>query len=493
MSLVLNLVGVWWGLPARYGWAPDELHPDVIREGIAVRFSGDWHQPAYPPLHYYLLALLELPVLALDWVDPRSVPGTTALFALGRALSIVMGVGIVLVVYGLGRRLFGERAGLFGAAVASLNAPFVYYAKTANLDVPLAFWALLSLYFFLRLLETEALRHYLLFTLTAVAAMGTKDQAFAFYVIPLASFAVLRFRRERSLARVLLDRRALLSLGVGVLAFLGIHNVLFNTEGFLHHFEEILWARGHYSAFENGFAQQLGMVAQTLWHLKFSYGWPLALACAGGVALSLARWRSRPDPLWLLAAILSYYVFFIAPVLSTWLRYALPIGLLLAPFGGYFLAELAARAPFGKLVVASALVYSFAYAASVDVLLLTDSRYEVEAWLRQNVPPGETIAYMGPEYYLPRVNEIGGQRLRPTESVLARQSPEFLVVNAEFAERFEPGSREHELFERLAAGRAGYALVFEHQSHPRTLLSFEGVLANMSKLDPLIRVYQRAE
>jgi hypothetical protein len=235
------------------------------------------------------------------------------------------------------------------------------------------------------------------------------------------------------------------------------------------------------------------MLAQTLWHLKFSCGWPLALACGGGVALALARWRSRPQALWLLAGVVSYYLFFIAPVLSTWLRYALPITLLLAPFGGYALAELAARSSFGRAVTGAALLYSLAYAASVDVLLLNDSRYEVESWLRENVAPGETIAYMGPEYYLPRVNEMGGRRLRPTESVLARQSPDFLVVNAEFAERFEPGSREHELFEHLAAGRAGYALVFEHQSRPRTLLSFEGTLANMSKLDPPIRVYQRAD
>ena len=34
LSLVVNLVPVWWGLPAYPTWAPDELTPDnVLEEG----------------------------------------------------------------------------------------------------------------------------------------------------------------------------------------------------------------------------------------------------------------------------------------------------------------------------------------------------------------------------------------------------------------------------------------------------------------------------
>ena len=113
----------------------------------------------------------------------------------------------MLLLYRLGRDLFDPLSGAFAAIAMALSAPFVYYAKTANLEVPLLFWFLLSYLFFLRLDARGELRDYLGFTLSAVLAMGTKDQAFAFYILPLAAFALLRARQEGSFLRVLVDWR----------------------------------------------------------------------------------------------------------------------------------------------------------------------------------------------------------------------------------------------------------------------------------------------
>ena len=73
LSLGLNVTAISWGLPSRFAWATDELQPAVILLGIEERFSGDWHQPAYPPLHYYLLAATYLPLLVVDAIDLESV------------------------------------------------------------------------------------------------------------------------------------------------------------------------------------------------------------------------------------------------------------------------------------------------------------------------------------------------------------------------------------------------------------------------------------
>ncbi|HEY7697011.1 MAG TPA: glycosyltransferase family 39 protein, partial [Vicinamibacteria bacterium] len=339
-SLVLNLGGIWWGLPSRYGWAVDELNPRVILAGIETHFSGDWHQPAYPPFHYYLLAATYLPVLALDLVDPMSVEGHTWFFLFGRVLSLAMGAGILVLLYRLGRDLFDPLSGVFAALGMALAAPFVYYSKTANLEVPLLFWFLLSFFFFLRLDARGELRDYLGFTVSAVLAMGTKDQAFAFYVLPLAAFALVRARREGSIVKVLADRRAVLSLLVGLVVFLALHNVVFNYRGFLHHFEEILWARGQYSLFEGTPTNQIALLVQTLRHLVFALGWPLAGAGALGLVLALREERLRRSAFWSALFGASYYAFFIAPVLSTWLRYALPLAALLSLFAGLLCSRL---------------------------------------------------------------------------------------------------------------------------------------------------------
>lgn len=497
VSLSLNFVGVWWGLPSKYGWAVDELNPGVVLAGIETRFSGDWHQPAYPPLHYYLLAATYLPVLASDLVEPRSVEGYTLFFSLGRVLSLAMGAGIVVLLARLGRNLFDVRAGGFGAMTLALSAPFVYYSKTANLEVPLLFWLLLSLLFFQRVAARGELRDCVGFALSAVLALGTKDQAFAFHVLPLATFFLLRLSAERSLPRVVLDRRVLWSALAAVLAFLTIHNVAFNYQGFVHHFEEILWARGHYGRFEAGLANQVAMLGQTARHVGFALGAPLAAASVLGVALALRDRSLRTPAAWVLLFGVSYYLFFIAPVLSTWLRYALPLAALLAPFAGLACSRLWCGGFFGRALVATALAYSLGRAISTDALLLTDTRYAAERWLSENVSAGEIVGYLGPEYYLPRLHELEAKRLRPTLTVLEREKPDFLVVNPEYGARFEPGSHEHELFSKLSSGRTAYGLAFSlaaREGNPRwSLLDFDGLLANMAKIAPPIEIYSLAD
>ena len=491
LSLGLNATAIWWGLPSRFAWAPDELQPAIILQGIEERFSGDWHQPAYPPFHYYVLAASYLPVLALDIVDVDAAAGRTLFYYLGRIISLGMGVGILLTIYGLGVTVFDRRAALAAMLIAAFTSTFVYYAKIANLDVPAAFWVLASLFFFIRHIKTDSGRDLMWFALTAVVAMCTKDQAYAFYVLPVGLYLVQRYRNGNAI----FDRPRVLAVGAATLLFLVIHNVLFNFWGFVHHFEEILWARSHYTSFE-GSLSQLDLFAQSLRHVRFAFGWPMTLACTAGVGLAIRGGKTNPLPLWLLLSGVSYYLFFVAPVQSTWLRYIVPLALILSLFGGYFLAWLWERG--GRWYRAGILIglgYSFLYAAAVNVALLNDSRYEVERWLSARVrsDSGEIVGFVGPEYYLPRLDGVPARRIRPTESVLERARPDYLVVNPDYAARFGPGTREGALFSKLAAGRAGYGLALSYQSQPAPLLDFDGVAGNMAKLNPLIEVYEKAD
>jgi len=493
LSFGLNATAVGWGLPSRFAWAPDEIQPAIILQGIDERFSGDWHQPAYPPFHYYVLAVSYLPVLTLDIVDVDSVTGRTLFYYFGRLISLGMGVGILLTIYCLGVAIFDRRTALLATLIAAFTAPFVYYAKIANLEVPAAFWVLLSLYFFVQHIKTDSSRDLVLFAVTAAIAMCTKDQAYAFYILPVGLYLVQRYRRKDQ-TQAIFDRPRVLAAVTGTLVFLTIHNVIFNFWGFVHHFEEILWARSHYTSFE-GSLSQLGLFAQSLRHVEFALGWPVTLACVLGVGLVIRGRRTNPLPLWLLLSGISYYLFFIAPVRSTWLRYIVPLVLILSLFGGHFLASLWGRGVrWHRAGILVALGYSFLYAASVDVLLLNDSRYEVERWLSARVQPDDIVGFVGPEYYLPRLDDVPARRVRPTETALERARPDYLVVNPEYAARFEPGTREGELFSSLATGRSGYGLALRYQSQPAPmLLDFDGVLGNMAKVNPLIEVYERAD
>jgi hypothetical protein len=177
-SLLLNAAGLWWGLPG--SWVAIEMKPQYVFEALSRHFSHGWFD-AYPPVHFYLLTAAWSPMLLLSFLDRTTFDGTlayTVLVVCSRLLSVAMAAGMVAAACVCGTRAFGPRAGLFGAAIFALTAPFLYYAKTTNVDVPYLFWWSLSMVCYLRLLDTGRTRDYVLFAVAATLSVCTKDQAY---------------------------------------------------------------------------------------------------------------------------------------------------------------------------------------------------------------------------------------------------------------------------------------------------------------------------
>ena len=124
------------------------------------------------------------------------------------------GAGTLIAVYVCGAGAFSKRAGVFAAAIFALLTPFVYYAKTANPEVPYVFWFAVSLVFYLRFTRTLAAKDVVWFAISAALAICTKDQAYGLYLpVPFViAYLVWRSNRERRLSHpflraVLADRR----------------------------------------------------------------------------------------------------------------------------------------------------------------------------------------------------------------------------------------------------------------------------------------------
>src|SRR5205814_9080424 len=126
-----------------------------------------------------------------------------------------------------GRRVFGSRAALFAVAMYALLAPFVYYAKTANVDVPYVMWFAAALFFYVGVLERGTRRDFLLWALAATFAVCTKDQAYGlFAAMPLAVAYDGRGRR-------VFGRPLLLAAAAAVAVFAGIHDLPVTGAGFV--------------------------------------------------------------------------------------------------------------------------------------------------------------------------------------------------------------------------------------------------------------------
>jgi len=512
-SVVLDAWGLGWGLAGDYSWAPDELLPSAVRVGLDQHFSHGWHEK-YGPFHFAVLAASYEPALLARRVGLIHADGPDLdriLAVIGRLVSLLMATGTVWLVARLGRELGDRWAGILAAALIACSAPFVYYAKTANLDEPYLFWFALSLLFYVRLLDRHRMRDYVLFAASAAAAIATKDQAYGLYVltVPVVVAALHAHRRAQGDGRLLatlVDPRLVIAAGVGLLVLLVLDNVILNPEGFLAHLRVIAGPASYpFRMFPNDLSGHLALLRQTVRHLAFAMGLPALLVCAAGVAAALARPRAHARWLFLLVPAVSYVATFLHVVLYEYDRFVLPLCLVLALFGGWLLARgLRSGAPLrtaAAVLAVAVLSYSLLYAASVDRLLTHDSRYAVERWLASNVPPEALVGAVGPLEYLPRLGGRHWRRLGPSVARLVQVHPDYVMVNADYAARADPGTGERELYDALFAGRLGYRLALRERTPPGwslidpASLARDGpdrIFSNLDKVDPEICVFLRA-
>jgi 4-amino-4-deoxy-L-arabinose transferase-like glycosyltransferase len=511
-SVLLDAWGLGWGLAGEHGWAPDELLPSAVRSGLDQRFSSGWHEK-YGPFHYAVLAAAYQPALlarrvGLIRADGPDLDHILAVF--GRLVSLLMATGAVWLVARLGRELGDEWAGIFAAAFLAFNAPFVYYAKIANLDAPYLFWYALSLLFYVRLLGRHHMWDYVLFAASAAAAVATKDQAYGLYVLtaPVVAGALHARRRsegDRRLWATLVDPRLVIAAAVGLVVLLVLDNVVFNPEGFVAHLRLIAGPASHpFRMFTNDLPGHWALMRQTVRHLAFAMGLPALLVCGAGVAAALARPRANARWLLLLVPPLSYVATFLHVVLYGYDRFVLPVSLVLGLFGGVFLARGLRAAPPLRAAAAvlgvAVLAYSLLYAASVDRLLTHDSRYEVERWMARNIPPGAMVAAIGPLGYLPRLDGLRWRTLGPSVARLVQVRPDYVLVNADYAARADPGTGERELYDTLFSGRLGYRLARRERTPPGWSLidpaalgrdAPDRIFSNLDKVNPEICVFVR--
>lgn len=200
------------GLGRRDVWNPDEArYAEVARE---MRDAGSWALPRLdgeiytqkPPLFFWLIAASSLLTGGVDETAAR-LPSALA------------GIGAVLVVYRLGRRFHGRRAGLLAAAVFATCFKVLWQARFGQIDMLLAFLVALQLWWFARGYTESRPRCYWLMHLAGGVAILAKGPAG--WLPPLLAIVVfLLWNRERGELRRLRIGRGVLVVAAVALAWL---------------------------------------------------------------------------------------------------------------------------------------------------------------------------------------------------------------------------------------------------------------------------------
>lgn len=421
VALVVRAVALGWGLPASDGWDDDGIAPRDFLTG-AVETYTPGHYFTYPPVHLLLLTVLSAPgwIAALVRASSHApadviheiirVPYMTLFAVVARVVSLFMSLGIVVAVARIAEEARGRRAGVWTAAVVAVNVPLTYYAHTSNLDVPYLFWASLSILQLARAIARAEPRRLRGAFVCAALAVGTKDQAYALFLLayPVAIAAWIGVDRPRARA-ILRELAVAVALALGLLLL--VDGAVTNPAGFRARIAFLLGtASQDHAYYTRDLSGRLLVVKDAI--LAFDRYYPVAFAVfvLGGLAVLLRRPRGARLVVGLLPllAILSFTLTFNCTARRTEHRFLLPQMVLVAVYAGFAFDALvsALERRVRRGVAVALLLPLFAWALfgclSVDASLLGDPRYDAERWLAAHVAPGDVIEVYGNNVYLPR-------------------------------------------------------------------------------------------
>ena len=136
------------------------------------------------------------------------VAGTYAVFGDGRGgllavrlLQAAMGVGVLLLVYLIARRVAGVRAGLLAIALAAVYPPFVQAGGDLMTEALYTLLFTLTVWLALTCVEEPRLRRFLLFGLSVGLSALVRPAGILWTLFPLAILLVLRRTPLRDVAR----------------------------------------------------------------------------------------------------------------------------------------------------------------------------------------------------------------------------------------------------------------------------------------------------
>ena len=344
LAAVLRLVGIRYGLPLSV------LNPDESSIVSRAWRMGEGHlDPGWYDYPSLLMALLA-PVQAFF--------GAPALVA-ARSLAVVVGLGGVGATWWLGRRAYGTRAAIVGAAGVAVATTHVAYSRMAVTDVllTLAITCLLAL----------AVEGRIEWAGLTVGLAASAKYPGAIAAVPLV---VAGWGRWRALGRA----AALACVGFALTSPF----VLIHAGSAWDDISRVQRrARAGWLGFENDPVTPVAYVDR-LWG---AIG-PLLLIAAAGLVAALVR-RRRTDLV--LLSFVGVYWLTLMPQQAHFDRYVLPLVPVLAVLAGSIRAAL----PIALVALALPLAWSVSDARDLS---RTDTRLRANAWVAANVPRSDSIA-----------------------------------------------------------------------------------------------------
>lgn len=417
VAAALRLWHINWGLPEVY----EEAYP------VSVAWKmWNWGHPGmdfnphffnYPALTFYINFLLQAcnyfvgylagSYSSLDSFRHAFEANPTSFYIVARSSSIAFDIGTIIVLYALGERVAGKNAGLVAATLAAVNPLLISEAHLVNVDTPMTFFAMASLYFALRLLRDPANKWYMLAGASVGLAAASKYTG-ALLMIGVVAAHLLRSDTFKKALISLADSRLITAIGSAAIVFFITNPYIILSFKEFHDdfsFEEAHMAGGHL-----GIDPRTSTAGFYLFRVLPS---SLGLVCLV-ISVCSIIWlalRRQERPTWLLLLIPLSYL----SVICSWTmranRYILPVIPMLILLGSIgiisastWLSEKILKDGDGKIHskllypgIATAIVLITAFQPFTEAIsyhesfALPDTRQIAQEWIQKHFPPRSSI------------------------------------------------------------------------------------------------------
>ncbi len=454
LAAALRLYGIGWGLPEAYEEAaPFHKAWNIWGWGPHKKFDLNPHFFFYPSLTIYLQfvgqGILYLGMRLFGAIASTGdfqvlhIVERTPLFITGRLITALFGIAAVAYVYRLGRRIAGLWMAVPAAFLLAVNTLHISKSQVIEVDVPLTFFAVLTLWFAVLLMENPTRRNYILTGVSLGLATSSKYPGAILGLTLITAHLLARYGRVRPASGRAPSRGAgpswrllALSIAVAAGAFLVTSPfVLLDLPTFLQHFS---WERMHMAVGHFGLDESVTRAFYLGAFAKRILGWPLTILAFGGLVY-LAAYRRRRWAL-VLAAFFVPVLIAISNFSMRVDRYAMPLIPVALLFAGGLIAELADLHRLKRLPAA----WRFSGAAIVVLLAAApifasfpghfermgkDTRTMAREWIEKNIPAGSFIAaeVYGPELFGPHILTLLEEDVRNRVLELKRGTPNYAV------------------------------------------------------------------
>jgi len=450
LALGLRLLALAYGLPATYN--PDET--PILNRALAFA-KGDLnpHNFLYPSLYLYALFGWEVLFFVVGRVaglyhsvadfQHEFFTDPSRLFLAGRALTTTFGVATLPALYLFGKRLYDRTTGVIAAAFLAVAPVAVRDAHYVKLDVPVAFFVVLTHVVVARIVTdpaaAERRRSWVMAGLAAGLTVSTHYYA-AFIVLPIAAAAVIEARRTGRWADAM-----------GMLAVAAVATVAGFVVGTPFFFVEPQTALRDLVAVREididravestGAFTSFARYADILFH--DAVGWPVCLlAGAGFVWAILADWRRGL----ILGTFTAAFLLFVSNTvpMSRYLNVIIPLMGLAAAFTVARIARMVGQiaggagreaGPAAAALTALAMTPGLVTSVKTDLFFRqADTRTIAREYVEANIPAGATILVQPYSAPVRRSREALAEALRTNLGSEQRASIKFqLMLGAEAA------------------------------------------------------------